>query len=89
MTSRIVGQEVRFTTANDRDYELKINVTPVIPALRGQHFAAKPVSLVSLHDKHAISTGRFLDSFGVTEEHAARSCSVEVEQFLMMRTKRA
>jgi hypothetical protein len=89
MKSRIVSQEVRLTTADDRDYQLKIRVMPVIPPLNGRHFAAKPDTLVSLHRKSAIPVRGLLDTFGVSEQDAARACIEKVEQFLTMRDKRA
>ena len=83
---RILEESVRIT-AEERDYNLSLRLVPVIPSLRGQHFAAKPISLVSLGDKDAISTSGLLESYGVTEEDAARACVKTVEQFLQARNK--
>ena len=89
MKNRILEQTVLLSADDERDYELKVRVKPVIPPVRGQSFAAKPVSLLSLRDRSALPIGVLLDSFGVTENHATRACVEEVEQFLMTRTERA
>ena len=82
MKNRILDQTILLTADDERDYELKVRVKPVIPPLRGQHYAAKPTSLVSLRGKSAIPIGSVLDSFGVTEQDAARACATKVEQYL-------
>jgi len=57
----------------------------MIPLLNGRHFAASPVSLVSVLDSATISTSSLSESYGVTEEDAARACVEKVEQFLQTR----
>jgi hypothetical protein len=86
MKKRIVGQTLLITATNGCDLELKLRIVPMIPSLRGQHFAAKPVSLVSLHDRTVIATSGLLESYGVTEADAAYACTERVEQFLATRT---
>ena len=81
---RILEETVRIT-ADQCDYNLGIRLTPVIPSHRFQHFAARPTKLVSLSDKASLSISGFLDSFGVTEEEAARACIENVEQHLHRR----
>jgi hypothetical protein len=78
---RILEETVRITT-HQGDYNLGIRITPVIPSQRFQHFAARPTRLVSLSDKACISISTVLDSFGVTDEEAARACVKNVEQLL-------
>jgi len=48
-------EEMTRITADERDYNLGIRLSPVMPPLRGQHFAAKPTKLVSLCDTPAHS----------------------------------
>jgi hypothetical protein len=74
-------------TQADHDYELRLRIVPVIPSVRGQHFAAKPISLVCVTDKAAISTGGLREAYGVAEEDAARTCVQRVEEFLQSRSK--
>jgi hypothetical protein len=79
---RLQNQTALLTTTDQRDYQLRLRIVPVIPSLRGQHFAAKPVSLVRVSDKAAIPTGSFREAYGVTEEVAARVCIEEIEEML-------
>jgi len=84
---RILEETIRIT-ADERDYNLRLRLTLMIPSLRGQHFAARPVSLVSLRDKNSIPVSGLLETYGVSEEHAARACAQRVEQFLTTRSER-
>ena len=81
---RILEETIRIT-ADERDYNLSVRLSPVSPSLRGQYFAAKPTKLFSLHDRISISISRFLDSFGATEQDAVRGCVEKVQQFLSAR----
>jgi hypothetical protein len=86
--NRIQNQTVLITTPDEHDYQLRLRIVPVIPSLRGQHFAAKPVKLISMSDQASISTTHGLrESYGVTEQDAARACVDTIEKFLEARTK--
>jgi hypothetical protein len=85
--NRVQNQTVLITTNNERDYQLRVRIVPVIPSLRGRHFAAKPASLVSVCDKAAVPTRGLRECYGVSEEDAARACIQQVEEFLQARSK--
>jgi hypothetical protein len=87
--SRMQSQTVLLTPTDEHDYQLRVRIIPVIPPLRGQHFAAKPASLVSVPDKASVSTGGLHESYGITEEDAARACVEKVEEFLEARSRPA
>jgi hypothetical protein len=84
---RIQSETVLLSPNDQRDYKLIIRILPVILPLRGQHFAAKPVKLISVSDQAPISTRGLRERYGVSEEDAARACIGQVEEFLEARTK--
>jgi hypothetical protein len=79
---RILSETILLSTTNERDHKLTVRIVPIIPSLSGRHFAASPCSLVSLCDGAAIPTSKLRESYGVTEEDAARACIRKVEHFL-------
>ena len=87
--NRIQGQTVRLTQSDEDEYQLKIRIIPVIPSLAGRHYAAKPASLVRVSNKAPVATGGLRETYGVTEEDAARAGVAKVEEFLEVRSKAA
>jgi len=79
--NRILSQTVLLTASDERDYQLTIRIVRMIPSLNGRHFSARPSSLVSLYDRVAMRCN-LRESYGVTEEDAARNCAATVEEFL-------
>jgi hypothetical protein len=84
---RIQSETVLLSPNDQRDYKLTVRILPVIPPLRGQHFAARPVKLISVSDQASISTRNLYETYGVSEQDASRACVENVEKFLQAKTK--
>ncbi len=84
--ARLLRETILLST-DERDYQLTVRIVPMIPSLRGRHFAARPRSLVSVCDRAAISTSVLRDSYGGTEEDAVGACVQKVTEFLVARKR--
>ena len=79
---RVLSETILIRTTSERDYKLTVRIVPIVPSLRGRNFAASPRRLVSVYDGAAIPTFKLCESYGITEEDAARGCVEKVTQVL-------